>query len=124
MRIDPVEQRSGDSLAVPGDGVLVAPAVPDATAIPPAGARVRCGDELKVCGKHDRAASPCKHHLALFEYLAERLQRSALELGQLVEKEDSKVCQRDLSRTRWSAAAEQSGPRRTVVWRAKRARAN
>ena len=66
-----------------------------------------------------RAARPHHGHLAVLERLAQRFERGAPELGQLVHEQDAVVGERNLAGARGRTAADQSRDRRRVVRRAK-----
>ena len=65
---------------------------------------------------------PAHPHQPFLERLAERLERRGTELGQLVEKEDSPVRERELSRPDAPAApaTDERDRRGAVMWRAER----
>ena len=84
----------------------------------PAGARIHRGDEQHVARKDGGALRADDRDPALLERLADRLEHVAPELGQLVEKEDAPVGQRDFAGRRARAAADQPGARDAVVRRA------
>ena len=71
--------------------------------------------------RKDRAPlDPRDRHDAVFERLAQRLDRCARKLGQLVEEEHSAMGKRRLARPRRRSTANQGGRRHRVVRRAER----
>ena len=58
-----------------------------------AGAQVHRRNELKARREHGAPRDPHDGDVAVLERLAQRFERGALELGQLVEKEDAVVGQ-------------------------------
>ena len=88
---------------------------------PAARARVRRRDELEVgAGSQQLRPARASDDAAVLEHLAQRLERAALELGQLVEEQHAAVRERDLAGPRRAAAAEQARRARGVVRRAER----
>src|SRR6185295_4641952 len=84
-------------------------------------ARVHRRDELERGRELGVARGARDDDAAGLERLAQRLERSTRELGQLVEEEDTVVRERDLARTRRRAAADERGCRCGVVRRAQHA---
>ena len=83
-----------------------------------AGAQVHSRDELEASREDRSPCRTCDRHLAVLDRLAKRLERRPLELGQLVEQEDSAVCERDLTRPMPGlTAADHRGHRGAVVRR-------
>src|SRR5206468_1353468 len=72
-----------------------------------AAARVHRRDQLKARRIGDVPLSAGDVDAAGLERLAQRLERGAVELGQLVEKQDTLMRQRDLPRTRARSAADE-----------------
>jgi hypothetical protein len=83
----------------------------------PTRARVHRGDEERARGKAQRARGARQHDLAGLQGLAQRLQRGAVELGQLVEEQHAVVRQADLARTRHAGTAADEPRRRGGVVR-------
>jgi hypothetical protein len=88
---------------------------------PAARARVDEATSRNEAGSYDQAPADAPDaDEAVLERLPQRLDRGALELGQLVEEQHAVVGQRDLARARRGAAAEQGGHADGVVRRAER----
>ncbi len=73
----------------------------------PAGTGVGRRHELKPAGELERVARADDAHRPVLQRLAQRLQRAAAELRQLVEEQDAVVGERHLTRARRVAAADQ-----------------
>ena len=89
---------------------------------PSARTGVHGGDKLYVGGKHGRAAAARDGQASLLERLAQRLERVAPELGQLVEEEHAAVRERKLAGADGMATAEERGVGDGGVRGAERAR--
>ncbi len=74
-----------------------------------AGAGVHRRDQREAGRERERARRAGDVDVAVLERLAERLERVAAELGQLVEEEHAVVREADLARTRERPAADQPG---------------
>ena len=72
-------------------------------------ARVRGGDEHEARREDRRALAAHDRHAAVLQRLAQRLERRARELGQLVEEQHAVVGEARLARRRDRAAADQAG---------------
>ena len=77
----------------------------------PARAEVHRRDELEARREDHPARHPRNADVAVLERLPQRLERGALELGQLVEKEHAAVREARLAGPRHAAAAARSAPR-------------
>ena len=86
----------------------------------PARARVRRRDELKARREVDRALAAHDRHDAVLQRLAQRLERRAAELRQLVEEQHAVVGEAHLAGLRQRAAADEARRRDRVVRRAER----
>src|SRR4029079_11588002 len=86
----------------------------------PARARVRGRDELHARREANAPGRACHDQLAVLERLTQRLERTARELGELVEEQDAARRQRDLAGARAGTAADQRGRRCAVMPRAER----
>lgn len=78
------------------------------------------GDEHQAGGERDAPHRAGNRDVARFEGLTEDFERAAVELGQLVQKEDSMMRQRNLTRRGGATTADQAGFADCVVRRAKR----
>jgi hypothetical protein len=93
VQVDPVEQRPRDAGGVASDRTVVAAAVPSGAPAPAAGAGVGGRDELKVRGKDAGGARACDDDASLLDHLAESLEATPVELGQLIEKQHAAMGQ-------------------------------
>ena len=89
-QVDAVEHRSGEARAVALDQRVVAGAVAQRIAAPAARTWIHRGDELEARGKLQHSLRARDAHGALLERLAQRLERGARELDQLVEEEHAR----------------------------------
>ena len=80
-----------------------------------AGARVHRADQLKPGGKLRAPRRPRNGDRAVFQGLAQRLQRGPGELGQLIEEQHTMVRQRNLARSRRRATPHQRHGAGSVV---------
>lgn len=107
--VDPVQERPAHLAHVflnLGDrAVAVAPRIVAVAAR----ARIQGGDEHEIRRKSRRGECPGNRHRAIFKRLAEDFERLAVELGQLVEEQDSVVGQGDFAGRGRRAAADQAG---------------
>jgi hypothetical protein len=78
-------------------------------------ALIRGRDELEASGEVVDAARARDADAPVLEGLAERLEHVLVELGQLVQEEDTAVGERDLARMRRAAAADEAGDRDRVM---------
>ncbi len=116
--VEAVEQRPRELVAKGRQALRRACALGSRVAAARARAQVHGRDELKP-GREDReAGGPRDRDAAVLEWLAQRLERGALELGQLVQEEHAPVREARLSRPRPGPAADDRGHRRAVVRRA------
>ena len=115
MQVDAVEQRARDARLVAGYGVVVAAAVATRRAAEAAGTGIGGGDELEVRWEDTAPSRASDGDAPVFQHLSQRLERTALELGQFVEEEYAPVRQRDLAGTRGLTAAQQPRRARCVV---------
>jgi len=93
VHVDAVQQRPGE-LAL----IFVAAQLRVVTAFRrlvgvAAGARVQCGNQLKIGRVRDLLSGPGKRDLAAFQRFPQYFQYFAGELGQLIQKQDAVVCQ-------------------------------
>ena len=84
-------------------------------------ARVHRGDQLDPRGKCDVRVGARDADISRLERLAERIEHGALKLRQLVEEQNTKVCQADLAGAHTQSAADERRHRGAVMRRAKRA---
>ena len=61
------------------------------------------------------AVGPCHRNLARFQRLPQTVEYRALELGQLIQKQNAEMRQTDLARFHLQAAADQRRHRRAVM---------
>ena len=118
--VDAVEQRPGDARRIPLALRRCAPARAPRVAEVAARAGVHRTDQRDARREFHRRRRARDAHPALFERLPEDLQRPALELGHLVEKEDAGMGQAQLARPRMRAATNQRHVRNRVVRRPER----
>ena len=106
--VDPVGERAGE-LAPRSRARRPGRRCTRPTAAPrPHGHGLAAAIELEAARELDRVARAGDPHRAVLERLAQRLERAAPELGQLVEEEHAVVGERDLARARRVAAADQA----------------
>src|SRR6516164_4824265 len=118
MKIDAVEQRTREPRLV----LFCAARGPAAGRFceMPATARVHRRDQLEPRGVGDVPLGAGDAHSTGLQWLAKRLERRTIELGQLVEKQDALVGEPDFSRTGARSAADEGRQRGRVVRIAKR----
>ena len=87
----------------------------------PAWARVRRRHEHEARREDRGPLAADDRDAPVLQRLAQRLERCARELAELVEEEDAVVGEGGLARRRSAAAAHQAGRGDRVVWRAERA---
>ena len=114
--IDAVEQRAAQAPGVARQVAFAAAAAPRGRV--PARTRVGGGHEQEARREDRRALAAHDGHAAVLQRLAQRLERGARELGQLVEEEDAVMGEARLSRHRDRAAADQAGGGDQVMRRA------
>jgi hypothetical protein len=71
-----------------------------------AGTRVHRGDEHESTGQRHATRAARDRHVAVFQRLAQYLERGAFELGQFVEEKHAVVSQGNLAGARDCAAAK------------------
>ena len=122
VKIDAVEERTGESTEVPTPRHRRARTPLPRSREPSARAGVRRHDELESGGVSRGTCGPMQHDLARLERLAQGLENARGELRGLVEEEDSRVRAGDRPRSREMASSpnDRRG-RRRVVRRLKRA---
>ena len=121
VQVDPVEERPGDLPAVARHVARRARAGVPRVSAEAARARVHRADEEEAGREGARPGGARDGDDAVLERLAQRLERVAPELGQLVEEEDAEVGERELARARVGSAARERRRRRAVVRGAERA---
>ena len=117
--VDAVEQRAAQAPRVAGEVAFAAATAPRGRV--PARTRVRGGDEQEARREDRRALAAHDGHAAVLQRLAQRLERGARELGQLVEEEHAVMGEARLAGYRDRAAADQAGGGDQVMRRAERA---
>ena len=122
--VDAVEQRARNfrdvALNLRGRAVAFARGIAEESAR----ARIHRGSEHEARRKRDGKRGTSDGHAAFFERLAHHFQDVALELRQLVKKNDAVVAERYFSRARHRAAADQSRITDGMVRGAERPRAD
>jgi len=97
VQVEPIEQRASKSSAVARNRRFSTAAAARAIAGVAAGARIHGGDELETRREFALPRGTRDGDAAGLERLAERLERGALELGELVEEQDTVMGERDLA---------------------------
>ena len=118
VQVDAIEQRARELARVANPVAGRAGAGMSWIAEEPAGARVHRRDEQHVAGKDGGRLRPDDREAPFFERLADRFERVAPKLRQLVEKEDPAVGQRSLAGRRPGASSHEARARDPVVGRA------
>jgi len=117
--VDPVEQRAAEAPSVAGEVGFAA-----AAQVTRAGVAARAGvgrREEHEARRMDRAvACPGDRHASILQRLAQRLERVARELGELVEEQHAMMCEHDLADAIGSGAADEARRGGRVVWSAQR----
>jgi hypothetical protein len=116
-QIDPVAKRTRDTAVVTRNVRRRAPTDAPFFAAKTARARVHRGNEDKSSRKDGGARGTRNRHATFFERLSHHLKDAAIELRHLIQKEDTVVRQRDLTRTRNRAAANERDIRDRVMRR-------
>ena len=106
MKVDPVEQRSGDLFAVTPLLIRLAGAA-ELVVSPAAGTRIHGRDQNEFGRKGTTAVGAGDGDAPGFQRLAQDLKHIALEFRQFIQKQHSVVCPADLARHRILAAADQ-----------------
>ena len=114
-KIDAVQQRPGDPRLIIGGAARGAAAGERGIAEMPATARVHCRHQLHPRRKRHMGVGAGHADIAGFERLPKRIQNGALEFGQLVEEQDTKVSKADLPRPNAKPATDQSGHGRGMM---------
>lgn len=106
MQVDAIQQRAADARLVARH--LVGRAAAALHRRPPmaAGAGIHGRDELKARGKFAALGGSGDGDLAGLQRLAQRLQRTARELGKFIEEEHAVVGLRNLAGARWRASVD------------------
>src|SRR5437868_3555534 len=106
MKIDPVQERAGDALAITlnHDGTTTAFAFQVAEVT--ARTRIHRGDEHEFRGKSNAARGAGDSNLAILERLPHDFEGGTLELREFIEKEDAVMGQADFTRGRDRGAAQ------------------
>jgi hypothetical protein len=117
--VEPVEQGPAQPARVPRE-VGVGAAAPRRRRVP-ARARVGRGHEHEARREDRRPLAAHHRHAPVLERLAQRLERRARELRQLVEEQDPVVGEARLPRRGHRPAADEPRRRHLVVWGAERA---
>src|SRR5947207_5899179 len=116
--IDAIEQRAGHASTIAGDAVRRAMAASALMPEPAARTWIHRGDKLELSRERALPRRARDMDDARLERLAQSLQYAAVPLGQLVEKQDAVMSERDLTRTRVAASAGQRDRARGVMRRA------
>ncbi len=107
VQVDAVEQGPGELAAVTLDLIGATAAAPAGVAEKPARAGVHGRHQLEAGRETDLVAGPGDHDVAAFQGLAKHFQHAAVELGQLVQKQNAMMGQGDFSWLRATAAPHQ-----------------
>src|SRR5262249_43720943 len=107
--VEPVEERSGELVPVVREPLRRAAAPRAGIAAAATRAQVHRPDELKPSREDDAPRDTRDGDVAVLERLAERLERVAPELRQLVEKQDAAVGKTRLARTEIRASSDDCG---------------
>ena len=124
MDVNAVEQRAGNFCDVALDHGRSAVTFAGGIAKVAAGAGIHCGGEHEARGKCDGRGGTGDSDRAVFERLAHDFEDVALKFGELIEEENAVVAERDFTRTRNCAAADEASIADGVMRRAVRARAD
>ena len=91
MQIDPVEQRTGDALAIALDLDRAAATFPPRVAQVSTRTRVHRGDQHEFSRKRQSACGARDRHLSVFNWLSHYLESGAFEFRKLVQKQHAVV---------------------------------
>ena len=116
-QVHPVKQGAGQFVAIAVDGGGCAAAASARMAQIAARTRIHGRDQLEAGGKTHVAVHAGNVHFAALQWLAQVFQHLAVEFRQFVQKQDTTMRQRDLARTRITAASDQGGSRGVVMRR-------
>jgi hypothetical protein len=118
--VDSVQESARELVSVGGKPLRRAGAFGRRIASPAAGTEIHGPDEDEARREDRLPGGACDRDCALLERLTERLERRAVELGELVEEEDSVVREACFSRPRPGSAAHDGRGRCRVMGRPKR----
>ena len=122
--VNPIHQGAANALLVAGNGGGAANALFAGMGVVATGAGVLGGDEHKTGGVGNGAGYAADGNYLVLQGLAQGFQGGAVELRQLVEKEDAAVAHSDFAGAEVAAAADQAGVGDAVVGGAKGAVGN
>src|SRR5438067_553931 len=120
LDVDAIGKRAGNASAVARNALRRAAAAVAAISAMTARARVHRRDELETRRKLHLPRRPRNGYPAALDRLAQRLEDVAVEFRKLVQEQYAVVCERDFTRSRQRAAADESSGRRAVMRRAER----
>src|SRR6266436_7457181 len=106
MNIDPVHQRSRQSISIFLDLGGRAPAFAAQISEMPAGTRIHCGHKHELAWKGERTGGPRHRNSPILERLAHHLQSGSMEFRELVQEKDPIMGKTHLSGSRLSGASQ------------------
>src|SRR2546421_8223073 len=124
MKIDSIEERSGNSLTVTLNLHRTATAFAFEIAEISARAGIHCRDQHEFARESQTSGCARDRHFSVFQWLAHHFERGAFEFRQLIEKKNAVVGKAYFARSGECAAAKKSNVADGVMRRTKRTRRN